>query len=55
VPVEDGKLIKLVDFGVARAIKVPESRKLTQDGLLIGTPEYICRDQLASTSPADAH
>jgi serine/threonine protein kinase len=53
VPHEDGKLIKLVDFGVAKAVKMPESRKLTQDGLLVGTPEYICRDQIASTAPAD--
>lgn len=53
VPVEDGKLIKLVDFGIAKTLRMPESRKLTQDGLLIGTPEYICRDQIASASEAN--
>jgi serine/threonine protein kinase len=55
VPTDEGKLIKLVDFGVAKTTRMPEARKLTQDGLLIGTPEYISRDQIVSGASADHH
>ena len=53
VPVDEGKLIKLVDFGVAKSVRMPEARKLTGDGLLIGTPEYISREQIVDGSAAD--
>jgi len=53
IPFEDGKLIKVLDFGIAKQTRMPESRRLTQDGLLIGTPEYMCRDQIVKLGAVD--
>jgi serine/threonine-protein kinase len=54
VPTDDGKLIKVLDFGIAKQTRVPEARKLTMDGMMIGTPEYMCRDQMLKGGDVDA-
>ena len=55
VPVEDGKFVKVLDFGIAKQAATTESRKLTMDGMLIGTPEYICRDLMVDPNNLNHH
>ena len=45
--------IKLVDFGIAQ-VRAPGDRKLTGIGALIGTPEYMAREQLLALDDIDA-
>ncbi len=45
-------VVKVLDFGVARALHGDAGAKLTQAGLLIGTPSHIAPELLTSPSPA---
>jgi serine/threonine protein kinase len=48
VSVQDGKAIpKVIDFGIAKAINMPLTGKtmFTQQGQLVGTPEYMSPEQ----------
>lgn len=48
VSIQDGKAVpKVIDFGVAKAIGMPLTEKtiFTQQGQLIGTPEYMSPEQ----------
>jgi serine/threonine-protein kinase len=45
-------VVKVLDFGVARAVRGDAGAKLTQAGLLIGTPSHIAPELLTSPSPA---
>ena len=48
VTVQDGKAVpKVIDFGVAKAVhqRLTEKTLFTQQGLLIGTPEYMSPEQ----------
>lgn len=46
--------IKLIDFGIARAIQgAPEASRLTRQGQQVGTPEYMSPEQTADAADVD--
>jgi eukaryotic-like serine/threonine-protein kinase len=52
-PSEDGIFVKLLDFGVAKAADIGARPGLTNPGVLVGTPEYMSREQLISSREVD--
>jgi formylglycine-generating enzyme required for sulfatase activity/serine/threonine protein kinase len=46
------QLVKVLDFGIARRGKI--SGGLTKPGVVIGTPEFICPDQVLDSKQPDA-
>ncbi len=56
VELVDGQpMPKVIDFGIARAIQrdATERQQFTQEGMLIGTPEYMSPEQAAGMSDLD--
>lgn len=48
-----GDIVKLVDFGIAKAIDASAAPEITRGGQVLGTPEYMAPEQLAG-DPVDA-
>ncbi len=47
-----GETVKLVDFGIAKALEAEPSKEMTAPGIVIGTPDYMSPEQFAG-DPVD--
>jgi serine/threonine protein kinase len=45
---------KVLDFGVSKLFEDPHGRSLTQTGVSLGTPEYMCPEQIDRPQQVDA-
>ena len=52
---EDVPRIKLIDFGIAKSLRDQSNVKLTQDGTVFGTPEYMAPEQAIGVPGAVDH
>ena len=52
LPTRTGETVKLVDFGIAKALEAEPSREMTAPGVVIGTPDYMSPEQFAG-DPVD--
>ena len=53
--IDDTGVLKVMDFGIARQTDQQEREKVTETGMILGTPEYISPEQItdfANTGPS---
>ncbi|MBW2458368.1 MAG: SUMF1/EgtB/PvdO family nonheme iron enzyme [Deltaproteobacteria bacterium] len=41
---EDEPFVKVLDFGIAKQVGLADGEEITQPGMIVGTPQYVCRD-----------
>lgn len=46
--------VKLIDFGIAKAVEDNQATRLTQTGLVMGTPGFLAPEQIGDAGAADA-
>jgi len=52
IPGRTGETVKLVDFGIAKALEAEPAKGVTAPGVVIGTPDYMSPEQFAG-DPVD--
>ncbi len=52
---DDGVFCKILDFGIAKQAQLPKMGRLTNAGIMIGTPEYMSPEQVLSSKDVDFH
>jgi serine/threonine protein kinase len=53
-PLADGRVqVKILDFGIAKALSDDKSQTLTQTGMLMGTPHFMSPEQISDTPNVD--
>jgi len=50
---DDGIMIKVFDFGIAKSTQLPKLNRLTSGGMMLGTPEYMSPEQVMSSRDVD--
>ncbi|HZO17209.1 MAG TPA: serine/threonine-protein kinase [Polyangiaceae bacterium] len=50
---DDRTLVKVIDFGIAKATELPPVNNLTGGGMMLGTPEYMSPEQVMSSRDVD--
>jgi serine/threonine protein kinase len=50
----DGERVRVLDFGLAFAIALPEGGRMTREGVVVGTPEYLSPEQARGESVGPA-
>ncbi|MEM7586425.1 MAG: ABC transporter substrate-binding protein, partial [Acidobacteriota bacterium] len=48
------EIVKVLDFGIARVMESEQQTRLTQTGLVMGTPGFIAPEQIEATGEADS-
>ena len=50
---DDGMMVKVFDFGIAKSTQLPKLHRLTSGGIMLGTPEYMSPEQVMNSRDVD--